>query len=127
MLKHYNQTGYALILNQQGRIHQVLIDKIRYIELDRYLISVCTGESAQQESYEVVSPLNYYEEMLLPHGFFRISRKHIINLRYLTRLDTAKRQAYLQGYTTSLNVSRECCRKLRHYLLEHEPDESDTD
>ena len=57
MLKHYNQTGYALILNQQGRIHQVLIDKIRYIELDRYLISVCTGESAQQESYEVVSPI----------------------------------------------------------------------
>jgi two-component system LytT family response regulator len=64
------------------------------------------------------TPLHGLEERLDPAAFFRVSRTHIINLRFVERIEPTVNDAYLVRLRTGheVQVSRRQSRRLRDTL-----------
>lgn len=103
MIDYSLQKDKAFILTENGKIKQVFITDIVYIECDSYLSTIHLSESSEKEKF--CKLLKELEGDLNDYGFLRISRNILLNMKYLKEINTKNDQRIILKNGTELSFS----------------------
>lgn len=98
-----NQRDNTIILKETGKVYQVAIEEIIYVNCDAYLSTFHLINKNNTITCSII--LKNIEEKLNIYGFFRISRNTIVNMRYFKCFSQNKRSFELIS-GESFQVSR---------------------
>lgn len=73
----------SIFIPQQFLYHRVWKNDIKYIEADGAYVKVHTVD----KKYQITINLKGFERQLNDDRFFRVSRKHLVNTRYIIRIN----------------------------------------
>jgi two-component system, LytTR family, response regulator len=99
-----NQRDKTLIQKEKGKVHQIFIENIVYIECEGYISSVHTCDERRPVTCSIL--LKEIEEKINGNGFFRINRNTIVNLKYLESFVSGKRRCFFTKTGLEMRVSR---------------------
>jgi len=80
------QTEKKLILKEKGKITQLDVKDVTHISANDYATTIHIKNSSSSKKYITTKPLTHIETYLKDLQFFKINRKCIINLRYVSFL-----------------------------------------
>ena len=73
------RSGHEMSVNVSAGLKRLSSDTIFYIESEGHNLIFHTEEGA----FQARAKMKDYEEELLPHGFFRINKGYLVNLKYV--------------------------------------------
>ena len=73
------RTGHEMSVNVSAGLKRITSDTIFYIESEGHNLVFHTEEG----TFQARAKMKDYEEELLPHGFFRINKGYLVNLKYV--------------------------------------------
>ncbi len=73
------RSGYAMSVNVSAGLKRLSGDEILYIESEGHNLIFHTGDG----SFSTRAKMMDYENELVPHGFFRINKGYLVNLKYV--------------------------------------------
>jgi two-component system, LytTR family, response regulator len=113
--KHTHEADLDVISVKSGdALRIVKVEKISRISFDEGFSFI---HIIKEKLYSDKS-LNYYEDLLGDHGFYRVSRTDIINLKYMEKLHPFFNGQYIVELTNSdkIHVSRRRVQGLKDFL-----------
>ena len=97
----------------------------KFVELSTIVVITSVGnysklKTADNQNYLVLKTLKQWEKDLPPEYFIRIHRATIVNIKYVTKIETYSdtyHRAYLQKIDEPLEISRDCFKNIRNKSL----------
>lgn len=87
-----------IILSRQGEFKKIPLDDIQYFEVYGRVVLVHYGED---KIFEFYSQLIHLENKLVGHGFIRIHKSYLVNIRYVDDVN-AKKVILVNGVTLTV-------------------------
>ncbi len=103
-MDYSNQRDKTIILKEKGKVHQIAIEDIVYIEGDSYLSTLHTKDRNNPLTFSLL--LKQIEEKVNGYGFCRINRNIIVNLKYFNTFVSDKKRCFKTTTGVEMNVSR---------------------
>lgn len=110
----------TVILSTRDELTRICMDEVMYVESDGNYVRLCFRSG---RSVEVLASMQNIEHLVLNLdnvSFLRVGRRHIINLSYLSQVNTMKRTITLADditkETATLSVSKESISTLKSSL-----------
>ena len=103
-----------IVVKDGGTIHIIPTSTVLYIEAYDDYVKIFTNE----KYYLKKKTLTYYEQSLQPKDFLRIHRSYIINVNFLTRIDSFEKNSYYATLTNQakIPISRNSYAQLKESL-----------
>jgi len=103
-----------IVVKDGGTIHIIPTSTVLYIEAYDDYVKIYTAE----KYYLKKKTLTYYEQSLHAKDFLRIHRSYIINVNYLTRIDSFEKNSYHATLTNQakIPISRNSYAELKESL-----------
>jgi DNA-binding LytR/AlgR family response regulator len=98
------QRDKTIILKEKGKIQQIAIEKIVFVECDGYLLTVHTNDTNSPLTFSLL--LKQIEEKVNGYGFCRINRNIIVNMKYFDSYVSGKKRCFKTTTGVEMNVSR---------------------
>jgi len=115
-MDYSNQHHKTIILKEKGKIHQIAIEDIVFVEGDGYLLNVHTNDSNSPLTFSLL--LKQIEEKVNGYGFCRINRNIIVNMKYFDSYVSGKKRCFKTTTGVKMNVSRRKWCILKEYIQE---------
>lgn len=110
----------TVILSTRDELTRICMDEVMYVESDGNYVRLCFRSG---RSVEVLASMQNIEHLVLNLdnvSFLRVGRRHIINLSYLSQINTMRRTITLADDSTketaTLSVSKESITILKDSL-----------
>ena len=101
----------CLRLEYRGQLMELPIDSVLYLEVLGHSVSIVT----EKETYTLSSSLTSFEQQLENHGFLRVHKSFLVNMRHIKKFQCRELTLY-NG--TSIRVSEKSyAEQKRKYLL----------
>jgi len=116
VMDYTSQEHKAMVLKSAGRLQQLYIGNITYIEGDSYLSIIHFFNCKETESFSKL--LKELESELSPYGFIRISKKVLLNMKFFKYLkgQNKKKIIVLTDNSTKLTISTRKLSILNHFF-----------
>lgn len=103
-MNYEKQKNKTIIVKEKGKIHQISVENITYINSETYLSTIHFNNN--KKSITLSKPLKGIENELKDYLFFRIHRSTLINLKYLSTIKKDNFHYVLLKDDTKLYFSR---------------------
>lgn len=91
-MDYSNQRDKTIILKEKGKIHQIAIEDIVYVECESYVSTIHTFSKGKTVSCSIL--LKDIEEKVNGNGFCRINRNTLVNLKYFDSFVSGKKRCF---------------------------------
>jgi DNA-binding LytR/AlgR family response regulator len=118
-MDYSDQRAKTLILKEGGKLHQIAIEDIVYVECESYVSTVYTFTKEKTVSCSIL--LKDIEEKLNGYGFYRINRNTMVNLKYFESYVSGKKRCVKTVTGVEMNVSRRKWSILKEFLMDSVP------
>ena len=115
-LKQSNKETLSIQIN--GEVINMQLDDIIYLEVQQHNVTAVTRKmtlDGKQKEYSFYASLSDLEKRLEPHGFLRIHKSYLVNMKYLKKFQC--REAVLVNGTTLRVGEKGYAEKKEKYLL----------
>lgn len=99
-------------------IVELTLDDILYLEVQQHSVTAFVQDSASAEclkTYSFYASLSVLEEKLAPHGFLRVHKSYLVNMRYIKKYQC--REMTLEGGITLRVGEKAYAENKKKYLL----------
>ena len=110
-MEHFAEGQELLRLQSKDEITDIPLEKITYLEVMDHSVSIHVGE----DSYEMSTTLSALEERLNAHGFLRIHKSFLVNMRHIRKFRS--RECRLADGTTLMVSEKNYSQQKQKYLL----------
>lgn len=114
MIDYSLQNDKAIAIKENGKIKQLFITDIAYIQCNSYLSTIHLIESSKKETY--CKLLKELEGELNKYGFLKISRNILLNMKYLKEINTKNYQKIILKNGTELSFSSRKLNLIKQFL-----------
>ena len=88
----------SIIVRSDDQVHNIRITKLRYVEISGHTLIY----HMEKEQLEMRGSMREAEQLLEGHGFCKCSQSYLVNLRFITRIET--NDVYLGDF--AIHISR---------------------
>lgn len=99
-----NQRDKTIILKEKGKVHQIAIEDIVYVECNGHISTLYTNNTSNPVTCSIL--LKNIEEKMNGYGFCRINRNTLVNLKYFESYVSGKKRCFKTTTGIEMNVSR---------------------
>lgn len=110
-MEHFAEGQEFLRLQCKDQIADIPLEAIHYLEVMDHSVSIHAGKV----SYELSTTLSALEEKLSPHGFLRIHKSFLVNMRYIRKFRS--RECLLTDGTALAVSEKNYSQQKQKYLL----------
>lgn len=115
-LQHLNEETLKIQIN--GEFFEILLDDLLYLEVQQHSVTAHLREktgNGEPRKYTFYGVLSELEEQLEPHGFLRIHKSYLVNMKYLKKFQC--REARLDNGMLLRVGEKSYAENKRKYLL----------
>lgn len=108
----------TLKLQINGEFFEILLDDLQYLEVQQHSVTAHLKEkngNSDSREYTFYGSLSELEEKLEPHGFLRIHKSYLVNMKYLKKFQC--REALLNNGKVLRVGEKSYAENKRKYLL----------
>jgi len=115
-MDYSSQRNKTIILKGKGKVHQIAIEDIVYVECESYVSTFHTFGKGKTVSCSIL--LKDIEEKVNGYGFCRINRNTLVNLKYFDSYVSGKKRCFKTTTGVEMNVFRRKWGILKEYIQE---------
>ncbi len=103
-MDYSNQRDKSIILKERGKVHQIAIEDIVYVECESYVSTCHTFSKGKTVSCSIL--LKDIEEKVNGYGFCRININTLVNLKYFDSYVSGKKRCSKTITGLEMSVSK---------------------